>query len=307
MQDRKENGLVVRVTGGEVWVRAGGLTVVCSLRGRLRHRAGSLQVVAGDRVTILPDATGGAALEEVLPRSSWLSRYIERETAERVVAANIDRLFAVVSFAEPALHPSFLDRVLAAAEWGHVPPCIVLNKLDLAKKGEVEAFRALYEPAGYDLVETCAVTGRGLDALGERIATGVYAFVGESGVGKTSLVNRLDPSLDLRVQAIGERTGRGRHTTSNAQLFPFRGGFLADTPGMQTFGFPGADPAAVAACFPEFSRVETSCRFHPCTHSHEPGCGVKLAVEAGELPSSRHRSYLAILADVSERARKKSW
>ena len=311
MQERPYNGLVVRVTGGEVWVRVGLDTIVCSLRGRLRIRAGSPPVVAGDRVRVLPGGAGVGALEEILPRSSWLSRFVERDGAERVIVANVERLFAVVSVDDPPLRTGFLDRVLASAEWGHVTSCIVLNKIDLARspaqKTLVEEFHACYAAAGYEIVATCAATGRGIDLLEARLGDGVYAFAGESGVGKTSLVNRLDPSLDLRVGEIGEKTGRGRHTTTNSEIFPFRGGFLADTPGMQTFGFPGTDESGLADCFPELARVEDACRFHPCTHSHEPGCGVKAAVEAGKVAASRYRSYLDLLAAMQERAKKKSW
>lgn len=309
MQEPLENGLVVRVTGGEVRVRVRGGTIPCALRGRLRAHGETPQVVAGDRVKVRIDASGVASLEELLPRSSWLSRRVERGGGVRMVVANVDRLFAVVSVADPPLRTGFLDRVLAAAEWGRIPPCIILNKIDLAAsagaKVAVDAFRLCYEPAGYEVLPTCASTGRGVEAVEARLEDGVYAFVGESGVGKTSLVNRLDPSLDLRVQEIGERTGRGRHTTTNSQLFSFRGGFLADTPGMQTFTFPGDDPAELAACFPEFARVAGACRFHPCTHSHEPGCAVKSAAECGELSASRHRSYLDILDGVRARAKQR--
>jgi ribosome biogenesis GTPase len=131
MQERLENGLVVRVTGGEVWVRVGAETLACSLRGRFRVRE-TLAVVAGDRVTVLRDPSGGASLEEVLPRTSWLGRYVERGASERVVVANIERLFVVVAAADPPLHTEFLDRVLASAEWGHISPCIVFNKIDLS-------------------------------------------------------------------------------------------------------------------------------------------------------------------------------
>jgi ribosome biogenesis GTPase len=135
----------------------------------------------------------------------------------------------------------------------------------------------------------------------------VYAFVGESGVGKSSLLNRLDPKLELVVDEVGERTGRGRHTTTNSQLFPFRDGFLADTPGMQTFGFPGDDEYGLIECFPDLRHIEGACRFDPCSHSHEPGCVVKAAVEAQRIPRSRYQSYLDILAGIRERAKKKKW
>jgi ribosome biogenesis GTPase len=267
MQERLENGLVVRVTGGEVWVRVGEETVAASLRGRFRVKEGALAVVAGDRVNILRDPAGGASLEEVLPRTSWLSRYIERGATDRVVVANIDRLFVVAAAVDPPLRTGFLDRVLASAEWGHIRPCIVFNKMDLAEPGQFDELRATYAPSLYELIETCAEDGRGMRELSERIGEGVYAFVGESGVGKSSLLNRLDPELDLVVDELSERTGRGRHTTTNAQLFPFRDGFLADTPGMQTFSFPGTDENSLVQCFPDLRHIEGPCRFNPCTHS----------------------------------------
>lgn len=307
MQERLENGLVVRVTGGEVWVRVGSQTLACSQRGRSRVRTGAVSVVAGDLVSVHRDQTGGATLESARPRTSWLSRYIERDAAERVVVANIERLFVVVAAVDPPLRAGFLDRVLASAEYGHIAPCIVFNKMDLAERGQVEALRKVYAPSSYELLATCAVTGRGVDEVASRLGGGVYAFVGESGVGKSSLLNWLDPDLDLVVDDVAEKTGRGRHTTTNSQLFPFRHGFLADTPGMQTFSFPGADEQTLAGCFPEIAHIEEPCRFNPCSHSHEPGCGVKAAVEAGRIPASRYQSYLEIMAGVRERAKKKQW
>jgi len=304
MQERLENGLVVRVTGGEIWVRVGTETLACSLRGRFRAR---VPVVAGDRVSVLRDATGGARLETMQPRTSWLSRYVERGATERVVVANIERLFVVVAATDPPVRAGFIDRVLASAEWGHIPASIIFNKIDLAGSGQFDALRTAYEPAGYELVETSAIRGQGIDRIAERIGHGVYAFVGESGVGKSSLLNRLDPNLDLVVDDVTERSGRGRHTTTNSQLFPFREGFLADTPGMQTFTFPGSDIDALAACFREIAAVDGECRYHPCSHSHEPGCAVKVALEAGQIPPSRYESYLEILVGIRERARHRQW
>ena len=307
MQERLENGLVVRVTGGEVRVRVGTQLIACSQRGRFRVRESAVAVVAGDRVAVLRDASGGASLEQVHPRTSRLSRYVERDASDRVVVANIERLFVVVAAVDPPVRTAFLDQVLASAEFGHVRPCIVFNKADLAKPGQFDALREIYAPSLYELVETSAVTGRGVDRIARQIADGVYAFVGESGVGKSSLLNRLDPGLDLAVDDVAEKTGRGRHTTTNSQLFPFREGFLADTPGMQTFTFPGTDEYGLVECFPDIRHIEDTCRFNPCTHSHEPGCAVKAAVEAGRIPASRHHSYLDMLAGIRERAKKKQW
>lgn len=312
MEETPVNGLVIRVTGGEVRVRVGSEVVACSLRGRFRVKQADIQLVAGDRVAILREAIAGVAagvatIESVEPRVSWLSRYVEREGKTRAVVANIDRLFVVTALADPPPRLAFLDRVLASAEWGNVPACVVFNKSDLAKGDDLGRFQAMYEACGYDVVATSATQGRGLDTLEPLISDGIYAFVGESGVGKTSLVNRLDPSLDLNVQEIGERTGRGRHTTSYSQLFPFRGGYMADTPGMQTFSFPGNDAGELAACFSDMAAVDAPCRFNPCTHTHEPGCAVKAARDAGAIAPSRYESFLAILAEINERAKRKRW
>jgi ribosome biogenesis GTPase len=281
--------------------------VACSLRGRFRVKEKSLQVVAGDRVAVRREPSGSVALEKVLPRDSWLSRLSERGRGSRLIVANVERLFVVASLGEPPPHPEFLNRVLAAAEWGHAPAVVVLNKIDMGAKAAAAAFRRDYELAGYDVVETSAVTGHGVEALAALVGHGVYAFIGESGVGKSSLLNRLDPELDLDVREVGERTGRGRHTTAYSQLFPFREGYLADTPGMQTFRFPGDDPQSVAECFPEIARVETRCRFDTCSHTHEPGCAVKAALDAGEIGASRYASYVEIVRDLRERAANKQW
>jgi ribosome biogenesis GTPase / thiamine phosphate phosphatase len=307
MQDRLESGLVVRVTGGDVWVRVGSEVVVCVLRGRWRVKKESSPVVAGDRVAVRRMPDGAAALEEVLPRSSVLSRWVARVGGARLIVANVDILFAVASVAEPALRPAFIDRVLAAAAWGRAPAAIVLNKIDLAQSSEVDTFVGLYESCGYDVLPTCAMSGRGMDAVAGRIASGVYAFVGESGVGKSSLLNGLEPNLERVTRDVAERSRRGRHTTSSSELVPFRGGLLADTPGMQTFEFPGSDETELAACFPDIERINAPCRFQPCTHSHEPACAVKAAVEAGHIKASRYESYAAILEEIRTRKKAQSW
>lgn len=307
MQENLKNGLVVRVTGGEVWVVVtGGELVSCRLRGKFRLKKRDFQLVAGDRVSVRRPDSGGApwTIEGLEKRESWLSRFIERDTAERVMVANITRLYVVAALESPPLHYGFIDRVLVSAEFGHVRSSIVLNKIDLSSAEGTDPFVALYESCGYPVLKTSAATGEGVDLLSAAVGDGVYAFVGESGVGKSSLLMSIDPGLDLKTRSVGDKTGRGRHTTSFSQLYNFGRGYLADTPGVQTFGFPGADAKALPDCFPEFAEHVENCRFQPCSHSHEPDCGVKAALERGLVHDTRYRSYLNILAEVEERAKR---
>ncbi|UCH85451.1 MAG: ribosome small subunit-dependent GTPase A, partial [Candidatus Latescibacterota bacterium] len=160
---------------------------------------------------------------------------------------------------------------------------------------------SVYSSLGYPVIETSALTGDGVDKVEDLLGGGIYAFVGRSGVGKSSLLNRIEPDLNLKVGRVMEKTGRGRHTTTYSQLFPLRGGYVADTPGMQTFGYPGTSTEELADCFPELRDYRAACRFRPCTHSHEPGCGVKEALEKGVIAPSRYQSYLSMLAEVQAR------
>ena len=298
----------MRVTGHEVWVDVGGRTVPCLLRGRFRKKGPNFQVVAGDRVEVtLPGSAGGPGnIETVHERTSWLSRYVGgRVSAERVIVANIDKLVVVVSVRDPRLRFGFIDRVLVSAERGHTESCLCLNKIDAIDGDEVTDFMAIYSAIGYPIIRTSAKTGEGVDELAALFKGGVYAFVGQSGVGKSSLLNEIDPNLQLKVADVARKTGGGRHTTTYSQLFPIRGGYMADTPGMQTFGFPGTAKEELTDCFAEYRAYAPQCRFQPCTHSHEPECAVKAALEASKIHESRYRSYLEMLAEVEQPSKSK--
>lgn len=307
MEFRQYEGLVVRVTGKEVWVETGGKVVPCLLRGRFRSGRDGFQIVAGDRVELsLHDKQGGApAIEAVLPRRSWLSRLSSgRGAEERVVVANVDTLFLVESLREPDVNRMFVDRVLVSAERGGVAVRVCLNKIDLASPDNAASeFATVYDGLGYPVTRTSATTGEGIEEVASLFHGGIYAFVGRSGVGKTSILNRIAPDLNLRVREVMDKTGRGKHTTTSSQLYPMSGGYVADTPGMQTFGFPGSDKKGLARCFPELRTLEGECRFNPCTHSHEPGCAVKEAVEEGKIARSRYKSYAGMLAEIELRVR----
>ena len=309
MGTQQYKGLVIRVTGKEVWVDSGDEMIRCLLRGRLRREGRGFQVVAGDRVNVtLPEGGGNGAIESVDPRDTWLSRYAgarysgARDGVERVIVANIDTLFLVESLRSPKLSHRFVDRVLVSAESGHVKVGICLNKIDLCRNDEdIEGFIKIYEPLGYPVIASSAETGDGLEQIESALEGGIYAFVGRSGVGKSSLLNRIDPNLNLRVGEVAQKTGRGKHTTTYSQLYPLKGGYVADTPGMQTFGHPGQDASALPDCFPEFRPLIGACRFHPCTHSHEPDCVIKEAVDNGAIASTRYDSYLDMLAEIELR------
>jgi len=307
MQANLKEALVVRVTGSEVRVDTeDGERVACVLRGRLRRKDKNVRVVAGDLVQVMPPRQAGDAwtIQSLKPRLSRLSRYVERDASERVIVANVERLYVVASLRTPPIHYDFVDRVLVSAQWGGVSAAVVLNKTDLLSQEEIDGFDALYRSCGYAVLQTSVLAGEGVDVLTAELGTGVYAFVGASGVGKSALVMSIDPGLDLKVGEIGGKTGRGRHTTTFSQLYRFGRGYLADTPGIQTFGYPGSEPAELADCFPEFESHAQSCRFLTCTHSHEPDCGVKRALEAGDVRPTRHTSYLNILAEVEARGRR---
>jgi len=309
MEKNQEAGLVIRVTGGEVWVEVGEETVACTLAGRFRKREESFSIVAGDRVVVKRMKEGGGVIEEVAPRMSFLSRSNAwREGSEKAIVANLDLLFVVSSVKSPKVRYGFIDRVLVSAERGGIRSCIILNKVDLCRRERtvVDDFIRLYDSCGYRVICTSAVDGDGVDDVKSELRGGIYAFVGQSGVGKSSLLMRIAPELDLRVRDVARKTGRGRHTTSFSELYRVEGGYIADTPGIQAFGFPGENEVELQECFPEFETYAAECRFNPCTHSHEPDCAVKDAVEKGLVFRSRYGSYVEMLGELRASGRRRS-
>ena len=192
------------------------------------------------------------------------------------------------------------DKLLALAELAHIPAILVLNKEDNAPEGLIKAVRHVYEPIGYEVFALSAQNGTGVEALRERLRGKICAFGGPSGVGKSSTINAIDSTVDLRTGAVSEKIGRGKHTTRFAQLLPFDEGYIADTPGFGNLLLEGMEKEQVLAAFREFAEYEHSCRFCPCTHTHEPVCGVKEAVRTGNIAASRYESYLQMLQEVKD-------
>jgi len=288
-------GRVLQFTAGVYRVHTSKETFACSLRGSAKRNAGE-QVAIGDLVAVERLEDGSCRITEVLPRQSRLSRHSMAKRREQVLAANVDQVAAVFSVHQPNPDVRLLDRLLAVAELHDLPSLIVMNKTDLADHEKVPGEVTAYAAIGYPVIPTCAKTGAGLDALRERLTGRITVFTGPSGVGKTSILNGIMPDLNLRVGAVGERSGKGKHTTSAGLLIPLSGGgYLADTPGIQYFEPAGVDPADLAHAFREFRPLVDSCRFSNCRHRAEPGCAVQDAVEDGRIYRHRHESYLSLL------------
>ncbi|MEJ2679325.1 MAG: ribosome small subunit-dependent GTPase A [Gemmatimonadota bacterium] len=296
---------MLRVHGGVYEVETEPDRVVeAALRGRLKReqRTGD-RVVAGDEVTVRRHGDGSVTIEAVAPRRSELVRRAPgrgrrvRGQKPRIIVANVDQVVVVFAAAQPEPHLRMLDRFLVLAAANGLRAVVLVNKLDLADEEATAALFRRYEQAGYPVLLTSVVTGQGVDALGERLRGAVSVLAGPSGVGKSSLLNALEPGLRLPTAGISDAVGKGRHTTVTARLIRLpHGGYVADTPGLRELGLWGVSPDDLRTCFPEFHEPATRCRFgNACTHSHEPECAVRLAVEAGVIEPERYRSYLAML------------
>ena len=278
------------------------------LRGKVRLNAGSSTnpVAVGDRVRFEyekePDEMHPAVITEILDRKNHLIRKSTNLSRQsHVIAANLDRAFLVVTLYFPEVKLPFLDRQLVTCGVFGIPATIVLNKVDLYRDEapeQIEAFKSIYTDAGYRVVETSARTGEGIDALRELCKDQVVLFSGESGVGKSSIIKAIDPSLNPKTGEISLAHLQGTHTTSLYEMYPISsGGYVIDTPGLRGFGLYGLEKDEISKHFPEMLRVADDCRFVPCTHTHEPGCAVKEAVEQGIISAERYNSYLGMLEE----------
>lgn len=246
-----------------------------------------------------------AVVTEVMPRRNYIIRKSTNLSRQaHVIAANLDRAFIIATIDFPEVKLPFLDRILVTCEVYNIPATIVLNKVDLYRESHremLEAFHEIYEGAGYPVMEVSALTGEGIDELREACRGCLSLFSGVSGVGKSSLIKALDPSLDPRVGEISDAHLQGRHTTTFYEMYALSSlGFIVDTPGLRGFGLVDLKNEEVALYFPEMLKASEGCRFTPCTHTHEPGCAVKEAVENGEISYDRYSSYLGMLDEENK-------
>lgn len=280
-------GLVLKNYNGYYYVQVGASVYTCKVKGKMKQNRFSL--ATGDAVLLEPGEKGEGMIKNVLPRKNFLPR---------PTMANLDLFVATFACAAPDFSYLLADKLLALAELARIPAILVLNKEDQAPEGLIAAVRTTYESIGYEVFTLSAKNGTGVEALRERLKGKICAFGGPSGVGKSSTINAIDSSVDLRTGAVSEKIGRGKHTTRFAQLLPFDEGYIADTPGFGNLLLEGMEPEQALAAFREFAQYEAGCRFCPCSHTHEPICGVKESVASGAIARSRYESYLAMLEEI---------
>ena len=280
-------GLVLKNYNGYYYVQVADSVYTCKVKGKMKQNRFSL--ATGDQVLLEPGEKGEGMIKKVLTRKNFLPR---------PTMANLDLFVVTFACATPDFSFLLADKLLALAELAHIPSILVLNKEDQAPAGLIDEVRKTYEPLGYEVFTLSAKNGTGVEPLRERLRGKLCAFGGPSGVGKSSMINAIDSKVDLRTGEVSEKIGRGKHTTRFAQLLPFDEGYIADTPGFGNLLLEGMEPEQAVAAFREFAQYEGGCRFCPCSHTHEPVCGVKEAVAVGQIAASRYESYLAMLEEI---------
>ncbi len=286
-------GLVIRAQSGFFAVETPQGVVTAQLRGRHKRRRRARDLIAvGDRVKVSLVDEGVAAIEEIEERERALSRRAPGSEREQVIVANLDQAVFVFSCAEPAPNFRLLDRLLVVAESQDIPAVICANKVDLIGGREARGLFGVYERLGYPVFYTSAKTGEGIDELRQALIGKLSVFAGPSGVGKSSLLNAIQPDLGLRIGEVSKATGRGQHTTVVPKLVPLEGGgYVADTPGVKAFALWDIEPEELDGYFREISPLVAHCAFSDCTHVHEPGCAVLAALKRGEISRQRYESY----------------
>lgn len=300
-------GTVTRSTGSWCNVRLdNGQTVACRVRGRLKVQGlrATNPVAVGDRVVLDPEADneGNRTVKEVLPRKNYMIRKsVNLSRESHIIAANIDQAVVVVTVASPRTSTGFIDRFLATSEAYSIPSLVVINKVDIALGGLLQEYTGIYTSIGYQVLHTSAQTGFGLDDLRLAIEGKVTLFSGHSGAGKSSLLNALDPDLDLRVGDLSEAHNKGTHTTTFAEMFSLGPNTdVIDTPGIKEFGLVDMNEREAGHYFREIFKASAQCRFPDCRHMGEPGCALPNAFDQGLIPQSRYASYLSIVDELSK-------
>lgn len=298
----------MKTQSGFYTVKTPSAPVVCQLRGTLKQASKKTELcVIGDFVQIELLADGTGVITAVLPRQRVLSRvepsnYAGTSTErEQILIANPDQAVIISAAAQPNPNVRFIDRCLVAAGKADVPAVVVLNKLDLVDIRHARQVFGMYAKAGYPMLYVSALTGQGIDELHQLLVGKISVFTGRSGVGKSSLLNAIQPGLGLAIGAISAKLDKGRHTTRYAEMIPLaEGGYVADTPGIRGFGLWDVEPNELDSYFPEFAEFIPQCAFSDCKHIEEPSCAVRAAVERGVIAELRYDSYLRLREELEE-------
>ena len=297
-------GRVLQLSGLHTLVAIDGEVWQCELRGRLKAamRGATAPLAAGDWVEVQATGPGTGVVEEVHARHGKISRLASgMRGREQVIAANVDQLVVVVAAREPETRPGFIDRAIAMAHAGEIVPVVCINKVDLAYKELNDELGRVYSGLGYAVHCTSALTGEGVAELAHRLADRVSAMVGQSGVGKSSLLNHLAPGLNIQTRELMKRHDRGRHTTTMARLYPLpQGGYLVDTPGIKELQLWQVQRPELVHYFVEMAPFSGQCHFRDCRHLSEPGCVIRAAVDEGLISTLRYEGYQRIAESLEE-------
>lgn len=287
-----KEGRVLRSYSGYYYVDCQGSLLTCKVKGHMKQQRFSL--CTGDlvRVEEVPASAGQEGMiTDVLLRKNYM---------HRPTVANLDLMVLTHSVVQPDFSYLIMDKLLVLAEKAGIPVILVLTKTDQAEPQQIKAIQTVYAQLGYEVFSISAKSGQGIEDLRRRIEGKITVFGGPSGVGKSTTLNAIQPGILRTTGEISEKIRRGKHTTRFTELVPFNGGYLADTPGFGNVLLEELRPEELAACYPEFKAFATTCRFHPCSHTHEPDCSVKEAVAKQWIASSRYESYTAILQELKE-------
>lgn len=308
-------GLVIKNTGSWYSVKTDeGRTVECKIKGnfRLKGIRSTNPVAVGDHVEIICNQEGTAFITDIENRRNYIIRKSPNLSKQsHIIAANVDQAFLVVTVNYPETSTAFIDRFLASAEAYRVPVSLIFNKSDLLSDDELKYQKMmvmLYETIGYTCFEVSALDSKTLDCLKPLLKDKITLFSGNSGVGKSTLLNHIIPGLNLRTAQISEAHNTGMHTTTFSEMLPLSyGGWVIDTPGIKGFGTFDMEPEEICGYFKEIFKFSKGCRFNNCTHTHEPGCAVRKAVEEHYISESRYNSYLSMLKDKEEGKYREAW